>query len=333
MALLRKINTKAKTEDNTGFGSNSAYSGGRFVNRDGSPNITKKGVSFFERYSVYHTLLAMPLWKFLSLILAVYVFINLVFASIYYFLGIEHLGGIVSSSPLENFGEAFFFSAQTFTTVGYGRINPVGFWASSIAAIEALLGLLSFALATGLLYGRFSRPESFLRFSDFSVIAPYEGVTGLMFRVSPFKNNTLLDAEVKVSLAMRIEEKGKMVNRFFPLDLEISKINALTLSWTIVHPIDEKSPLYNLQQEEYSNFRVEILIFVKAFDEMFANTVVARTSYTAGEIVFGAKFKPMYYPNDNNKKTVLDLNKINEIETMPLPEIKVISESATEVSS
>jgi inward rectifier potassium channel len=332
MALSRKINSRAKTENNTGFGTNSAFSGGRFVNPDGSPNIAKKGINFFERYSVYHTLLAMSLWKFLALVLLVYVCINLLFASIYYFIGIEHLGGIVSSSPLENFGEAFFFSAQTFTTVGYGRINPLGFWTSSIAAIEALLGLLSFALATGLLYGRFSRPESFLRFSDFSVIAPYEGITGLMFRISPFKNNALLDAEVKVSLAMRIEENGKMVNRFFPLDLEISKINALTLSWTIVHPIDEKSPLYNLKQEEYINFRVEILIFVKAFDEMFANTVVARTSYTANEIVFGAKFKPMYYPSDKHNKTVLDLNKLNEIETMMLPDTKIVSEVAKEMS-
>jgi hypothetical protein len=332
MALLRKINSKAKTEDNTGFGTNSSYSGGRFVNRDGTPNIAKKGISFLERYSVFHTLLAMPLWKFLALILTVYVGINLLFACIYYWIGIEHLGGIVSQSPLENFGEAFFFSAQTFTTVGYGRINPVGFWASSIAAVEALLGLLSFALATGLLYGRFSRPESFLKFSDFAVVAPFEEQTGLMFRVSPFKNNALLDAEVKISLAMKTDENGKMVNRFFPLDLQISKINALTLSWTIVHPIDEKSPLYGLRYEDYMNFKVEIIIFIKAFDEMFANTVVGRTSYTANEIIFGARFKPMYHPSDNNSKTILDLSKMNEVETVPLPEISVPAETAPAIS-
>jgi inward rectifier potassium channel len=325
MALLRKINSKAKAENNTGFGANSSFSGGRFLNRDGSPNITKKGVSLFERYSIYHTLLALPLWKFLLLILLVYILINFFFACIYYLIGIEHLGGIISASSIENFGEAFFFSAQTFTTVGYGRINPIGFLASTIAAIEALLGLLSFALATGLLYGRFSRPQSFLKFSDFAVIAPYQGLSGLMLRLCPYKNNSLLDTEAKLTLAMRTDDNGKMVNRFFNLDLEISKINALTLSWTLVHPIDEKSPLYNLKYEEYINLRVEILVYLKAFDEMFANTVVARSSYTAKEIIFGARFKPMYHPSDNNQRTILDLNKLNEIETVALPELNAVT--------
>jgi inward rectifier potassium channel len=325
MALLRKINSRAKAEDNTGFGVNSSFSGGRFVNRDGSPNITKKGVNLFERYSIYHTLLALPLWKFLLLVLLVYILINIFFACIYYAIGIEHLGGIISASSIENFGEAFFFSAQTFTTVGYGRINPIGFLASTIAAIEALLGLLSFALATGLLYGRFSRPQSFLKFSDFAVIAPYKESVGLMLRLCPYKNNSLLDTEVKLTLAMRVDENGKMVNRFFSLDLEISKLNALTLSWTLVHPIDEKSPLYNLKYEEYINFRVEILVFLKAFDEMFANTVVARSSYTAKEIIFGARFKPMYHPSENSQKTILDIGKLNEIETVVLPELNVVA--------
>jgi inward rectifier potassium channel len=193
MALLRKINNRAKTENNTGFGSNSDYSGGRFVNRDGSPNMRKKGVSIFKRYSIYHTLLALPLWKFLALIFLTYIIINFLFAALYYVIGIEHLGGVISTSPLEDFEDAFFFSTQTFTTVGYGRINPIGFWASTIASIEALLGLLAFALATGLLYGRFSRPEPFLKFSDFAVIAPYESITGLMFRTVPYKNNNLLE--------------------------------------------------------------------------------------------------------------------------------------------
>jgi hypothetical protein len=316
MALLKKINTEATTQNDTGFGSNSSYNAGRFVNRDGSPNITKQGLSLAERYSIYHTLLALPLWKFLLFIVAVYIAINLFFATIYCLMGIEHLGGIITTgSVLHNFGEAFFFSAQTFTTVGYGRINPVGFGASAIAAIEALLGLLSFALATGLLYGRFARPQSFIKFSDFAVVAPFENGVALMFRMVPYKNNALLDAEAKISLAMQVEENGKMNNRFFTLDLQIAKVNALTLSWTIVHPINEKSPLYNIAQEDYANFKVELLVFVKAFDEMFANTVVARTSYSAQEIVFGAKFKPMYHPSDNNTKTILDIAKLNEIET------------------
>ena len=158
MALLRKINSKAKTEINTGFGANASDYGGRFVNKNGQPNIEKQGVNFFERISWFHSMLALPRWKFFFLIFAFFIIVNLVFAIIYYFAGVEHLSGMNTSNDVEKFGEAFFFSAQTFTTVGYGRISPSGFITSAIAAFEALIGLLSFALVTGLLYGRFSKP-------------------------------------------------------------------------------------------------------------------------------------------------------------------------------
>lgn len=128
MALLRKINTKAQTEANSGFGTNASDYGGRFINKDGSPNIEKKGIGLMERISWFHTMLALPRWKFLLFIFLFYISINLVFAAVYYLIGIEHLGGVITTSKWEQFGEAFFFSAQTFTTVGYGRINPTGFW-------------------------------------------------------------------------------------------------------------------------------------------------------------------------------------------------------------
>ena len=163
MSLLKNINSQAKTEINTGFGSNTADYGGRFLNKDGSPNIEKRGISFFNRMSWYHTLLQMPLIKFLCLVGGFYIILNLIFAIIYYAIGIENLEGIKANNALEEFGEAYFFSAQTFTTVGYGRISPHGFAASTIAALEALVGLLSFAIATGLFYGRFSKPKAFLR--------------------------------------------------------------------------------------------------------------------------------------------------------------------------
>jgi inward rectifier potassium channel len=230
MALLRKINTKAKTEDNTGFGVNTADYGGRFVNKDGQPNIEKRGINFLERISWFHTMLAMSGWKFLLLIFLFFIGVNFIFACIYYFIGVENLGGMVTTSSLEQFGEAYFFSAQTFTTVGYGRINPTGFIASTVAALEALIGLLSFALATGLLYGRFSKPKAYLKFSDKALLAPFKDGIALMLRVAPFKNTNLSDAEVKLTLGMAVEENGKMVNRFFPLELEFSKIMRLPLA-------------------------------------------------------------------------------------------------------
>jgi inward rectifier potassium channel len=311
MSLLRKLNTRAKTQADSGFGTNASDYGGRFINKDGTPNVTKTGLGFFERISWFHTMLAIPGWKFMMFIFLFYIIINLFFAAVYYFLGIEHLGGLITISKWEQFGEAFFFSAQTFTTVGYGRINPTGFMASSIASLEALLGLLSLALATGLLYGRFSRPRAYIRFSENALVAPYKEIAGLMVRLAPFKNISLSNVEAKITIGMRLEENGKMVNRFFSLDLEMEKVNALSLSWTLVHPINESSPIYQFTPEDFNNITGEILVFIRAFDDMFSNTVIARTSYTFKEVIVGAKFLPMYHQNASMQKTVLDMEKLN----------------------
>ncbi len=311
MAILRKINSKAKTENNTGFGTNANDYGGRFVNKDGQPNVNKIGVPFLERISWYHALLAMPRWKFLAVIILFYFGINFLFALLYMAIGVQHLVGIQRGNILTEFSEAFFFSMQTFTTVGYGRISPSGFLTSFVASMEALTGLLSFALATGLLYGRFSKPTAYLKFSQNAIIAPYKDSMALMVRLAPFKNTALTDAEAKISLGMMIEENGKMVNKFFPLELEFTKVNALTLSWTVVHPITEDSPLYNFTKEDITNTDGEIIVFIKAFDDMFSNIVVARTSYTFKEVIYGVKYIPMYHRSGDGGKTVLDLDKLN----------------------
>lgn len=311
MALLRKLNSHAKPEINTGFGTNTSDYGGRFVNKEGKANIEKRGLGLLEKISWYHTMLALPRWKFFGVIFIFFITINLIFAVIYYLIGVDHLSGLSSTSRIEKFAEAFFFSCQTYTTVGYGRINPVGFISSAIAAVEALLGLLSFALATGLLYGRFAKPTAYLRFSENAIVAPFKDSIAIMFRIAPFKNNTLTDAEVKVTLGMQVEENGKTVNKFFPLPLEFSTVNSLTLSWTIVHPLTQESPLYNYSAEDYANLQGEILVFVKAFDDMFSSTVVARTSYTFKEIIVGAKFNQMYKRSETGHKTILYLDKLN----------------------
>jgi inward rectifier potassium channel len=311
MALLHKINKKAKAENNTGFGTNSQNYGGRFINKNGNANIQKVGIGFLEGISWYHTMLKIPRWKFFFIIILFYFIVNLFFASIYMLIGVENLRGVTSITRIDKFGEAFFFSIQTFTTVGYGHISPSGFLASFVAAVEALSGLLSFAIATGLFYGRFSKPNAFIKFSENALIAPYKEGTALMMRLAPHKNTNLTDAEAFVTVGILIDENGVTSNKFYNLPLEMSKINSLTLSWTLVHPIDEESPLFNLNQSDYKNTIGEILVYIKTFDDMYSSTVAKRTSYTFNEVVYGGKFSPMYSKNESNTKTVLHLESLN----------------------
>lgn len=223
MALLNKINKRATTSNTTGFGDNASNYGGRFLNKNGEANIRKVGLRFFEKYSWFHSMLALSWLIFFLTILVFYIVVNIAFAFIYYFLGVEHLSGMQTTSEGQKFAEAFFFSAQTFTTVGYGRINPTGFSTSAIAAFQALMGLLSFAVATGLMYGRFSKPRAFLKFSDNALVSPFKNGTALMIRVAPYKNATLTDAETRLTLAMLINENGNPVNRFFPWTWSLKK--------------------------------------------------------------------------------------------------------------
>lgn len=316
---MNNINAKAKADKNTGFGTNASSYGGRFVNKDGKANVEKRGMNVFQRISWYHTMIDMPGWRFILVILTFYVAINFIFASIYYGIGIEHLNGISNTdSEWVKFGQAYFFSAQTFTTVGYGHISPSGFLTSALSAGEALIGLLSFAIATGLFFGRFSKPTAFLKFSHNAIIAPYAENTALMIRITPFKNTNFTDAEAKMTLGMSIEENGKMTNKFYVLELELDRINALTLSWTLVHPITEDSPLYKFTNTDFKNTNGEILVFIKTFDDMFSNTVAARTSYTFDEVVYGAKFEPMYTRSTDNSKTILNLDKLNVFKNVDL---------------
>jgi len=319
MALLKSFNKRAKTENETGLGTNSSINGGRFFNKSGAPNIQLQGIPFIERLNLYHTLLSLPKWQFLLIIIMSFIGMNLAFASLYLMIGIEHLNGMVAITKLEKFGEAFFFSAQTFTTVGYGRINPVGFLASFVASLEALVGLLSFALVTGLLYGRFARPKAYINYSKNALFVPFRGGTAFMLRLVPYTKNYLVNAEARLTLSMQIEEEGVKKNKFFSLELDISKANTLTSNWTLVHIINEESPFFNLTKYDIDNAKAEILVFVQGFDESFSNTVVSRTSYTFDEFIYGAKFLPMYHPNEKNSATIIHLNKLDDYELVELP--------------
>lgn len=308
---IRQTNT-----ENSGFGDNAS---GRLINKDGLPNVHRKGVDILNRFSWYHTMLDLSTFQFLSYLVVAYVMVNILFALIYYLIGVEHLTGIDKSDPMNEFIDVFFFSSQTFTTVGYGRIAPIGFMASLVATFEAFLGLLTFAIATGLFYGRFSRPRAYLKFSDIAVIAPFKNASALMFRLAPYKNNSLTDADVIVSTAIEVIEESVPKSKFYTLKTQLSKINTLALNWTVVHKIDEDSPFYGFSEEDFKNTDIEIIVHVRAFDEVFSNTVVQRTSYVTKEIIYGAKFVPMYYPDKENLSTILDLGRINHHQKTDLP--------------
>jgi inward rectifier potassium channel len=305
--------SQLKPNEDTGFGTNPDNYGGRFVNRDGTFNVKKEGLPFFQRFSLYHTMLNMPTWKFYGTLFAFYLAVNFVFASIYFFIGSSQFQGIIQTGPAGVFKEMYFFSTETFTTVGYGRVNPVGDLANSVSAIESMLGFLSFAIATGLLYGRFSKPKAFLLFSKQALVSPYHNGKALMFRFAAYKDNhTLTNLEIKVNAALQVEEHGKPVFKFYELELERSHVESLPMNWTVVHPLTAESPLFEYNREEMKKADLEIYVSVRAFDDVYSNIVQQRTSYTYDEILFDRKFVQMYRESDNGRTTIVELHRLHE---------------------
>ncbi len=312
MATHKKINPSSRQNNDTGFSTNSTDLGGRFINKDGSYNLVKEGMPFWRRISIFHDMLNLPQWKFIAVILLFYVAINLIFTFIYFWIGQAQLQGLVHTSNWETFKELFYFSTQTFTTVGYGRINPVGDAANVVSSIEALTGFLSLAIATGLIYGRFSKPRSYLAFSDHALISPFKEGTGLMFRFAAFKDkHSLTDLEIRVNVGMQVLEDEKPVYKYFSLTLERTRVESMPMSWTVVHPIDENSPFIGFTEADMKNADVELYVMLRGFDDVFSNFVQQRTSYTYNEMFFNRKFIPMYRESDDGMTTILELHKLN----------------------
>lgn len=318
----------SKDIDNTGFSPNSAAEGTRLINKDGSFNMRKVGMNFFQRYSMYHTLLKMSGIRFLLLVFLFYTITNIVFAFIYLSIGIDKLSGVeVSNSLFTNFTQAFFFSSQTMTTVGYGHVAPSGFIANTLASIESFLGIITFALVTGMFYARFSRPKAYIKFSDNFLVSPFKEGKAIMFRMATYKNNHLSEVHAEVTTVIhQMEENGNRVSKFYQVPLEISRINSLAISWTCVHNITEESPFWNMLEQDFIDAKVELLVTIKGFDDHYSNTVQQRTSYIVSEMVYGAKFDLMYKRADGGNITEVMLDKVNQHASFSFSEAPIEAE-------
>lgn len=316
------VEQEVKRED-LGFGTKINDASSRLVNKDGSFNVVRAHQDFWNHLNVYHRLITMSWLRFLTVVLIFYVSANTLFASLYYLLGYKNLTGLANVTPDTPFGQfmgAFFFSSQTLTTVGYGHISPAGYWTSGLAAIESMFGLLLFALATGLMYGRFSRPVASIRYSKTALFAPYLDINGWMFRIINQRTNQLIDVQVEVSMS-RLEKKddGSISRRYYTLKLERAKVSFFPANWTLVHPITEDSPLYNCTEEQLAGGDAEFLILLRGTEDTFNQTVHSRFSYRYDEIEWGRKFTIMSQATvGGSRGTLVDLDQLDETEAAAL---------------
>jgi inward rectifier potassium channel len=253
---------------------------------------------------------------FFALFSGIYLLTNAIFAFLYMLTGPDELQGNLSGNP---YVRAFFFSVHTLATVGYGNIFPVGRLANVIVTFESMASWALFALFAGLVFSRFSRPVSGIKFSNNAIIAPYRNGTALEFRVVNSKSNPLLNLEAIVVLS-RFENNGAGRERkYYTLKLERTRVAFFPLNWTVVHAIDDDSPFRGWTKQMLIHAEAELLILMTAIDETFAQSVNSRASYSANEIEFGRRFAMMYQQSNEDKTMVLDLDKLNETETVELP--------------
>jgi inward rectifier potassium channel len=283
----------------------------RLLNRDGSFNPRREGLPFLSSLSVYHFLLTISWPRFFAIVTGGYLAANTLFALAYLSCGVDALSGTLPThGPAAPFWRAFFFSVETLATIGYGNIAPSSMPAHLVMTSESLMGLFVFALGTGIMFARFSRPTAAIVFSSKAVVAPYRGHTAFMFRVTNGRSNQLVELEAKI-LYSRIEGS---LRRYDEVRLERSRVTFFPLSWTVVHPIDEKSPMQGVTHEQLVEMDAEFLILLTGTDETFSQVVHARSSYKPEEIVYGHKFVNIYNPIDEQGVSSIDVRKLSETE-------------------
>lgn len=300
-----------KRNTDLGFGKNLNNEGQRLINRDGSFNVIRSGRA---SWTPYQDLVEMSWIKFCGIILLAFLFVNALFAIGFVLIGVSGLSGIEPHDFPNDFASAFFFSVQTFTTVGYGSISPTNLATHLLASLDALVGLMALALATGLFFARFAKPRALIAFSEFALITPYKDTMSFQFRIANRRDNKIINLNANLTMSwMDYGPDGKPKRRFSMLELERASVVLFPLNWTIVHPITSKSPLYGKSKEDILQMEAEFLILLEGYDETYAQVVYNNGSYTCDEIKWGVKFAPMYAYDPARNKTVLKLGCIDKI--------------------
>ncbi len=257
---------------------------------------------------LYHAALRQPLWALILRIVVLFLGLNVAFAVVYL-----ECGGIANARP-GSLADAFFFSVQTMGTIGYGAMYPVSMLANILVVMEAVIGLLVTAVATGLVFAKFSQPLGRIAFTRVAVISPMEGVPTLMFRLGNERGNTIAEAHVRVVLIKTVvTAEGVKLYRMADLPLARERSPALQRSWTVIHALGPGSPLRGATPESMARDEVELLVTVSGTDDTSLQPVHARRTYEARDIVWGARYADVLseLPDGN---LVLDVRRFHDIE-------------------
>ncbi len=285
----------------------------RIVSRDGSRRVLVRGRRRSPR-DAYHWLLTTPWWGFAAMGVAAYLLANTVFAGLY----LVDPGGLRGARP-GSFADAFFFSVQTIGTIGYGVVSPRNLYANLVMTAENFFGISFVAVATGLIFARVSRPTSRVMFTAQAVIAPFEGRPTLMFRAANQRSNQILEAQVQVILARQEQTaEGQVIRRMHDLPMRRDRSPLFSLTWTIMHEIDEDSPLHAMTADDMRAQEVEIVVVLSGVDDTFAQRVHARHSYLPGEIAFDKRFADLLSVSPDGRR-VVDYAQFHALEDLPEP--------------
>jgi inward rectifier potassium channel len=292
----------------------------RVINKNGGFNVYRTGFTWRDIHP-YLYLVNLTWTQFLLVVLAFFVVANTCFAVVYLLIGPRSIYGVDGHSAATRFLDVWFFSSHTLTTVGYGNLYPVGIAANAAASFEALVGLMGFAIVTGLLFGRFARPSARIGYSPTMIVAPYGEGLSLQCRVVNRRTNNLIDLQAQLTMMTVQEINGRLGRKYTPLELERSQVLFFPLTWTIVHPIDENSPLFGKTQEDFQRLQGEFMVMLRGFDDTFGQTVHARYSYRYDEITWGARFVPAF-EFDRNGNMHVEVNKVGLLEPVALPQVE-----------